>query len=94
MALPEIFYDPKMLYEDFNPEQNWFKDSIIAQGIQKFLWSFSNLFAPQELLSRIDDSWYNFYKRKIKNISVDTMIIFGTGLGIYSPGRSFKRSPL
>lgn len=76
----ELTYNPEHLLRNYNRDELWFRDNRIARLVEYFLWEFSNLNAPQELISRINDAWINYYARLFSEVKAELMV--GTGLGL------------
>ena len=78
----KLTYNPEHLLRNYNQDDPWFENNKIAKLVEYFLWEFSNLNAPQELISRMNESWIEYYAELFKKIKAQNILIVGTGFGL------------
>ena len=81
IELTRISFNPNNYFEDYSSNQEWFNNDI-TKFIQNYLWSLSDLFAPQEMLSRINPLWIEYYEKALSDTNSKNILIIGTGFGI------------
>ena len=77
-----LTYNPEHLLRNYSQDESWFSDSRIAQLVEYFLWEFSNLNAPQELISRMSETWVDYYANLFAKVKAKNTLIVGTGFGL------------